>query len=85
MIETWYDSEATAGVTDSDSRKHFFEVLNSELIRDYFKTDMPCPCDDCPIASECAESEAECSAFRQWCTKGKYTEAMIQKHLRVSA
>ena len=46
---------------------------------------MPCPCDDCPIASECAESEAECSAFRQWCTKGKYTEAMIQKHLRVSA
>jgi len=44
---------------------------------------MACPCDECPLRDSCAESYAECSAFRNWAVKGQYDEATIGKHLRV--
>ena len=75
--------ESMKGASEDHERKHFFEVLNSKIIRDYFANDMSCPCDACPMASSCATTEKECSAFRNWSTKGKYTEEQIQKHLRV--
>ncbi len=76
--------ESMKGASEDHERKHFFEILNSKIIRDYFANDMSCPCDACPMANSCAITEKECSAFRNWSTKGKYTEEQIQKHLRVA-
>ena len=74
---------ALHGVSPEEARLKFFENLNASIIRDYFEKDMACPCDECPLRDSCAESYAECSAFRNWAVKGQYNEATIGKHLRV--
>jgi hypothetical protein len=31
-----------------------------------------CPCDTCPMNLECLKNATECSAMRNWCSKGDY-------------
>lgn len=85
----WMDAEASRGISNfmksdaDEQRLKFFEVLNSNIIRDYFKTDMECPCDSCLNVEACAHNSTECSAFRNWCTRGKYKLEQVQKNLKV--
>ena len=37
------------------------------------------------LVDSCRDSGKECSAFRQWCTKGQYKDEQITKHLRSPA
>ena len=37
------------------------------------------------LMDSCQDSGKECSAFRQWCTKGQYKDEQITKHLRSPA
>ena len=43
-----------------------------------------CPCDTCPMAAACLEKATECSAFRNWCSKGNYKDADVQRLLRAA-
>ena len=43
-----------------------------------------CPCDTCPLYEACAEDGTECSAMRNWCSKGDYKDKDIQRLLRAA-
>lgn len=34
------------------------------------------------LLESCMDTGKECSAFRQWCTKGQYKDEQVLKHLR---
>lgn len=44
-----------------------------------------CPCDTCPMMQQCLENATECSAMRNWCSKGDYADKDVQRLLRVMA
>ena len=41
-----------------------------------------CPCDTCPMNTMCLENATECSAMRNWCSKGDYADKDIQRLVR---
>ena len=41
-----------------------------------------CPCDTCPLYDTCLENITECSAMRNWCSKGDYADKDIQRLVR---
>ena len=41
-----------------------------------------CPCDTCPMATACLENTTECSAMRNWCSKGNYADKDLQRLIR---
>ena len=41
-----------------------------------------CPCDTCPLAASCMTNETECSAFRNWASKGDFLDGQVGKHVR---
>ena len=41
-----------------------------------------CPCDTCPMATACLENATECSAMRNWCSKGNYADKDLQRLIR---
>ena len=43
-----------------------------------------CPCDTCPLYEACAKDGTECSAMRNWCSKGDYKDKDIQRLLRAA-
>ena len=43
-----------------------------------------CPCDTCPLYEQCAADGTECSAMRNWCSKGDYKDKDIQRLLRAA-
>jgi len=44
-----------------------------------------CPCDTCPMNTACLENITECSAMRNWCSKGDYNDADVQRLVRACA
>ena len=44
-----------------------------------------CPCDTCPIAQQCLENGTECSAMRNWCSKGDYADKDLMRLVRACA
>ena len=44
-----------------------------------------CPCDTCPMNTACLENVTECSAMRNWCSKGDYNDADVQRLVRACA
>ena len=41
-----------------------------------------CPCDTCPMYEQCLSAVTECSAMRNWCSKGDYADKDVQRLLR---
>ena len=41
-----------------------------------------CPCDTCPMNTACLENATECSAMRNWCSKGDYKDSDLQRLIR---
>lgn len=44
-----------------------------------------CPCDTCPMMTSCLENATECSAMRNWCSKGDYQDKDLQRLVRACA
>ena len=44
-----------------------------------------CPCDTCPMMTQCLENVTECSAMRNWCSKGDYAEKDLMRLVRAAA
>ena len=44
-----------------------------------------CPCDTCPMATACLENATECSAMRNWCSKGNYADKDLHRLIRCVA
>ena len=43
-----------------------------------------CPCDTCPLYEQCMTNATECSAMRNWCSKGDYKDKDLQRLLRAA-
>ena len=73
----WYDAEAYRGVGkgENDSDTGYNAVFGPENKRD-------CPCDTCPLNLECMKNATECSAMRNWCSKGDYKDSDLQRLVR---
>jgi len=44
-----------------------------------------CPCDTCPLFEQCLSAQTECSAMRNWCSKGDYKDSDLQRLVRACA
>jgi len=77
MNNIWWDTEAYNGKgwKDPDAIKPEPEVYGCASKRE-------CPCDTCPMAQQCLENATECSAMRNWCSKGDYKDQDLQRLVR---
>jgi hypothetical protein len=44
-----------------------------------------CPCDTCPMMQQCLEGATECSAMRNWCSKGDFMDKDLMRLVRECA
>ena len=79
-VGIWWDSESYGGkgYVDPDAPKVEPEQYGCASKRE-------CPCDTCPMSAKCLADATECSAMRNWCSKGDYTDKDIGRLLRVMA
>ena len=78
MINIWYDAEAYNGKGTKFSDEEFVptvEVYGCANKRE-------CPCDTCPNVSVCKENATECSAMRNWCSKGDFKDKDVMRLVR---
>ena len=80
MENIWYDSEAYRGVGkgENDISTGYNAVAGPENKRE-------CPCDTCPMNLECLTNATECSAMRNWCSKGDFTDKDLMRLVRKCA
>jgi len=80
METVWWDSQSYNGIgyRDPDAPKPEPEQYGCASKRE-------CPCDTCPMAAQCLEQATECSAMRNWCSKGDYADKDLQRLLRAIA
>ena len=76
MENIWYDSEAYRGVGKGENDTEGYNtVFGPENKRDI-------PCDTCPMNTLCMDNATECSAMRNWCSKGDYADKDVQRLVR---
>ena len=44
-----------------------------------------CPCDTCPMMEQCLANATECSAMRNWCSKGDFADKDLMRLVRKCA
>ena len=75
MTEVWYDAEVYNGRGTksefSETETHYGPENKRE-----------CPCDTCPMNLACLENKTECSAMRNWCSKGDYKDKDLMRLVR---
>jgi len=78
MENIWYDAEMYngRGYRDPDAPVETTQY-GPENKRE-------CPCDTCPMATECMTKGTECSAFRNWASSGDYKDADVTRLLRAA-
>jgi len=80
MDNIWWDAEAYRGVPDKEDPNAV--VYNTTEVHTGPENKRECPCDTCPLAQQCLENATECSAMRNWCSKGDYKDSDLQRLLR---
>ena len=68
MIISDWDSECYMGRDSSDSES----IYNTTEMHTGPENKKDCPCDSCPLSLQCMQNVTECSAFRNWASKGDY-------------
>ena len=79
--EIWIDTEAMHGIPDTVI--DLFSEKIEEILGPLNKR--PCPCDTCPLFEQCLSAQTECSAMRNWCSKGDYKDSDLQRFVRACA
>ena len=76
MDMIWYDSAAYMGRgMKGDYVENIETVYGPENKRE-------CPCDTCPMMNACQANATECSAMRNWCSKGDFKDKDLQRLVR---
>ena len=77
MENLWYDAEAYRGGVkgQNDTDSGYNAVAGPENKRE-------CPCDTCPMNLECLTNATECSAMRNWCSKGDFADKDLMRLVR---
>ena len=78
MNNVWYDAEVYNGkgtkTEYGDGNEYYYGPENKR----------ECPCDTCPLYEQCLKDVTECSAMRNWCSKGNYKDKDVQRLLRAA-
>ena len=77
-IEIWADMEAYGGVGRGENDTGTSFVPGPENKRE-------CPCDTCDMFTKCLEGATECSAMRNWCSKGDFKDTDLMRLVRACA
>jgi len=74
----WMDAEAYRGIGkgENDTETTFIPVPENKR---------ECPCDTCPMNLECLNNATECSAMRNWCSKGDSQDKDLMRLVRACA
>ena len=64
---------------------HKKSAINHEEMHYGPENKKDCPCDTCPMMQQCLENVTECSAMRNWCSKGDYVEKDLMRLVRAAA
>ena len=76
MENIWYDAEAYRGVGKGENDTEGYNaVAGPENKRE-------CPCVTCPMNLECLTNATECSAMRNWCSKGDFADKDLMRLVR---
>ena len=63
---------------------HKKSAINHEEMHYGPENKRDCPCDTCPLFNQCLEKATECSAMRNWCSKGDFKDKDLQRLLRAA-
>ena len=74
----WADMEAYRGICKCENDTETTFIPGPENKRE-------CPCDTCPMNLECLNNATECSAMRNWCSKGDYQDKDLIRLVRACA
>ena len=74
----WADMEAYRGIGKGENDTETTFIPGPENKRE-------CPCDTCPMNTMCLENATECSAMRNWCSKGDFQDKELQRLVRACA
>ena len=76
MDNIWYDAEMYNGRGYKDP-----DGYNTTEYHSGPENKRECPCDTCPLFEQCLADVTECSAMRNWCSKGAYKDKDVQSGL----
>jgi len=83
MSDVFVDYEVYMGRgtkwVDSDGKE---PIYNTTEVHTGPENKRECPCDTCPMNLECLNNATECSAMRNWCSKGDYKDKDLQRLVR---
>ena len=79
MDNIWYDAEMYNGRGYKDP-----DGYNTTEYHSGPENKRECPCDTCPLFEQCLADVTECSAMRNWCSKGDYKDKDVQRLLRAA-
>ena len=76
----WTDAEAYMGrgIKDPENDHEY----NTTEFHSGPENKRECPCDTCPVMAQCLADATECSAMRNWCSKGDYADKDMGRLLR---
>ena len=63
---------------------HKKSAINHEEMHYGPENKRECPCDTCLLFNQCLEKATECSAMRNWCSKGDFKDKDLQRLLRAA-
>ena len=82
-VMIWTDSEVYMGKgTKWIDKDGTVPVYNTIEVHTGPENAKDCPCDSCPLSLQCMQNITECSAFRNWASKGDYNDNDLGKRLR---
>ena len=73
MDNIWYDAEMHNGRGYKDP-----DGYNTTEYHSGPENKRECPCDTCPLFEQCLANVTECSAMRNWCSKGDYKDKDVR-------
>ena len=74
----WADMEAYRGIGKGQNDSETTVIPGPDDKRE-------CPFDTCAMNTICLENATECSASRNWCSKGDYQDKDLQRLVRACA
>lgn len=78
----WADMENYMGRGWKDEEEHLY---NTTEYHTGPENKRECPCDTCPMMNECLANATECSAMRNWCSKGDFADKDLMRLVRECA
>lgn len=72
----WHDAEVLNGRGTKSLYNNGVEMIPGP------ESKRPCPCTGCAEWDNCGKNATECSAFRNWASRGDYKDADVMRFIR---